>query len=48
MATFSRQAVLEWNGGVMDGGGRIRAGTGAFDVAATFPDTSGEPAGSDT
>jgi osmotically inducible protein OsmC len=48
MATFSRQAVLEWNGDVMDGAGQVTAGTGAFMVPATFPSTAGEAAGKTT
>lgn len=48
MATFSRHAELEWNEGVMDGNGRIRAGTGSFDVGATFPSIAGEPSGKTT
>jgi osmotically inducible protein OsmC len=48
MATFSRQAVLEWNGDVMDGAGQVTAGTGAFAVPATFPSIAGEVAGKTT
>jgi osmotically inducible protein OsmC len=48
MATFSRHAVLEWNGNVMDGAGQVNAGTGAFAVPATFPSTAGEPTGNTT
>jgi lipoyl-dependent peroxiredoxin len=48
MATFSRQAVLEWNGDVMGGAGQVTAGTGAFAVPATFPSTAGEAAGKTT
>ncbi len=48
MATLSRQAVLEWNGDVMDGAGQVTAGTGAFAVPATFPSTAGEAAGKTT
>jgi hypothetical protein len=32
MATFSRSAVLGWNGDVMDGAGVVTAGTRAFDL----------------
>jgi organic hydroperoxide reductase OsmC/OhrA len=42
MATFSRRAVLEWDGDVMDGAGAVTAGTRAFAVPATFPSTAGE------
>jgi len=48
MATFSRQAILEWDSDVMDGVGKVTAGTGAFAVPATFPSTAGEAAGQTT
>jgi lipoyl-dependent peroxiredoxin len=48
MATFSRYAVLEWSGEMMDGAGEVTAGTGAFAVPATFPITAGEAAGKTT
>ena len=48
MATFTRHAELEWNGGVMDGHGHVHAGTGSFDVGATFPSLAGEPPGRTT
>jgi len=48
MTTFSRHAVLEWNGDVMNGGGQVAAGTSAFAVPATFPSTGGEAAGKTT
>jgi lipoyl-dependent peroxiredoxin len=48
MAIFSRRAVLEWNGDVLDGAGQVTAGTGAFAVPATFPSTSGEGVGKTT
>ena len=37
MATFSRHVDVEWTGGLMDGSGTARAGTGAFLVPVTFP-----------
>jgi osmotically inducible protein OsmC len=37
MATFSRHVDVEWTGGLMDGGGVARAGTGAFSLPVTFP-----------
>lgn len=37
MATFVRHADVEWNGGLMDGNGTAKAGTGAFSVPITFP-----------
>jgi lipoyl-dependent peroxiredoxin len=48
MATFSRSAVLEWNGDVMNGAGEVTAGTRAFAVPATFPSTAGEAPGKTT
>jgi len=48
MATFSRRAVLEWNGDVTDGAGNVTAGTRAFAVPATFPSTAGEAPGKTT
>lgn len=47
-ATFSRQAVLDWDGDVLRGAGAVRAGTGAFDVPATFPRVAGDPEGATT
>ena len=37
MAVFSQHADVEWNGGLMDGNGTAKAGTGAFTVPVTFP-----------
>ena len=37
MAAFVRHADVEWNGGLMDGNGTVKAGTGAFSQAVTFP-----------
>lgn len=37
MATFVRHVDVEWNGGLMDGNGTAKAGTGAFSVPVTFP-----------
>ncbi len=37
MATFVRHADVEWNGGLMDGNGTAKAGTGAFNLPVTFP-----------
>src|ERR687891_1916096 len=48
MATFSRRAVLEWNGDGMDGAGNVTAGTGAFAVPVTFPTIAGEAPGKTT
>ena len=48
MATFARQADVEWTGGLMDGKGEARAGTGAFALPVTFPSRVGEPDGKTT
>ena len=48
MATFSRRAVLEWNGDVVDGAGEVTARTRAFAVPVTFPSTTGEAPGKTT
>lgn len=45
MASFSRKVEVTWNGGLMDGKGEARAGTGAFTLPVTFPVRIGEPAG---
>ena len=45
MATFSRKVDVTWNGGLMDGKGEARAGTGAFTLPVTFPVRVGEPEG---
>jgi lipoyl-dependent peroxiredoxin len=37
MAAFVRLADVEWNGGLMDGNGTAKAGTGAFSLPVTFP-----------
>ena len=37
MAAFVRHADVEWNGGLMDGNGTAKAGTGAFNLPVTFP-----------
>lgn len=43
--TFSRHVVVNWQGGIMDGKGSAKAGTGAFDLPVTFPRRIGEPEG---
>lgn len=45
MAQFSRTVHVDWSGGLMDGKGTAKAGTGAFDLPVTFPSRVGEPAG---
>jgi osmotically inducible protein OsmC len=37
MATFARHADVEWSGGLMDGSGTARGGSGAFALPVTFP-----------
>jgi len=37
MPTFVRHADVTWTGNLMEGGGSVAAGTGAFDLPATFP-----------
>jgi osmotically inducible protein OsmC len=46
MATFSRHVDVDWSGGLMDGKGQVKAGTGAFTLPVTFPRRVGEPEGS--
>ena len=48
MATFARHVDVEWNGTLMEGSGRAKAGTGAFDNAVTFPSRIGEGDGKTT
>lgn len=45
MATFSRSAVLEWDGDVMRGSGTVTARTDAFAAPASFPRLVGEAQG---
>jgi len=37
MASFARHVDVEWTGGLMDGNGTAKAGTGAFSLPVTFP-----------
>jgi osmotically inducible protein OsmC len=37
MATFARHVDVDWTGGLMDGNGTAKAGTGAFSLPVTFP-----------
>jgi osmotically inducible protein OsmC len=37
MASFARHADVDWSGGLMDGNGTARAGSGAFSLPVTFP-----------
>jgi osmotically inducible protein OsmC len=48
MASFSRHVDVEWTGGLMDGSGTAKAGTGAFSQPVTFPSRIGDPDGKTT
>jgi osmotically inducible protein OsmC len=48
MATFARHVDVEWTGGLMDGSGTVKAGTGAFTHSVTFPSRIGEGDGKTT
>jgi osmotically inducible protein OsmC len=45
MATFERHVNVDWTGGLMDGQGTARAGTGAFNLPVSFPRRVGDPEG---
>jgi osmotically inducible protein OsmC len=45
MATFERSVTTDWQGGLMDGNGVAKAGTGAFSLPVTFPSRIGEAGG---
>ncbi len=45
MATFERHVEVNWQGGLMDGKGEAKAGTGAFTLPVTFASRIQEPAG---
>lgn len=45
MATFERSVTTDWEGGLMDGKGTAKAGTGAFSLPVTFPSRIGESGG---
>jgi osmotically inducible protein OsmC len=45
MAEFSRHTNVHWEGGLMDGKGTAKAGSGAFSLPVTFPARVGEPQG---
>src|SRR5688572_524862 len=48
MATFARHVDVEWIGGLIDGSGTAKAGTGAFSLPVTFPSRIGEGDGKTT
>ena len=43
MPTFSRHAVLEWNGDVLKGAGTVEGTSSGLAARATYPRISGEP-----
>ena len=45
MPVFERSVTTDWQGGLMDGNGVAKAGSGAFSLPVTFPNRIGEPAG---
>ena len=45
MATFSRNATVNWKGSLLEGSGEAKAGTGAFSLPVTFPRRVGDPQG---
>ncbi len=45
MASFDRHADVTWHGGLMDGKGEAKAGTGAFTLPVTFASRIQEPEG---
>jgi len=45
MATFERHVEIDWKGSVMDGGGSVKAGTGAFSLPVSFPRRVGDAQG---
>jgi len=45
MPVFDRSVTTDWEGGLMDGKGVAKAGTGAFSLPVTFPNRIGEPCG---
>ena len=44
MATFARHVDVDWSGGLLDGSGVAKAGSGAFSVPVTFPSRIAEKA----
>lgn len=45
MATFSRNVTVNWEGGIMDGKGTSKAGSGAFNLPVSFPRRIGDAEG---
>jgi len=45
MVTFSRSVTVNWEGGIMDGKGTAKAGSGAFTLPVSFPRRIGDAEG---
>jgi len=45
MPQFSRTTTTDWSGTLMEGGGQLKAGTGAFSLPVSFPRRIGDAAG---
>ena len=45
---FTRQAEADWNGGIMDGKGKVKLGSGAFEGAYSFKSRFSEEEGTAT
>src|SRR5438477_4263758 len=45
MPVFDRSVTTDWEGGLMDGKGVAKAGTGAFSLPVAFPNRIGDPGG---
>src|SRR6202521_5136357 len=45
MPVFSRNVTTDWDGGLMDGNGVAKAGSGAFSLPVTFPSRIGDSGG---
>jgi osmotically inducible protein OsmC len=45
MPQFSRHTTTDWSGTLMEGGGQVKAGTGAFSLPVSFPRRIGDPGG---
>src|SRR3954453_15135184 len=45
MAVFDRSVTTDWEGGLMDGSGVAKAGSGAFSLPVTFPNRIGDAGG---
>jgi osmotically inducible protein OsmC len=45
MAEFSRKVEVNWEGGLQDGRGTAKAGSGAFNLPVSFPSRIGESGG---